>query len=333
VNSVQNPERINLHLRTNYASVHLLSSLNREHVQSIGHSFERLMMPDLRTPSVPSLQRGLAMLEILADSRKGLTLSNLTQRMRLPKSSVHALLLTLDRAGYLHRSEVTGRYLFGTKLFSLATKSVSRLELKEQALPSLASLAKETGLTVHMAIPERGTAILIEKIDPPGLIRLATWPGKQMDLHCTGVGKALLAYLPQEEVSTLIRGYGLPQHNARTLSSAKRLREELVQIREQGYSYDDEEDEVGLRCIGAPVFDRNRVCIAAISVAGTTAQIHPDNLDALSRKIRQVADTVSFQMGFLADLSITRRNRVSSFAKASRCDDATIGGQDRKESE
>lgn len=270
-------------------------------------------MPNLRTPSVPSLERGLAILEVLAESRKGLTLSILTHRVGLPKSSVHSLLLTLERTGYLHRNEATGRYLFGTKLFSLATKAISRLELKEEALPSLVSLARESGLTVHMAIPERGAAILIEKIDPPGLIRLATWPGKQMDLHCTGVGRALLAYSSQEEVANLIRGYGLPQHNSNTLSSARRLREELVQIRERGYSYDDEEDEVGLRCIGAPVFDRNRVCIAAISVAGTTAQIHQNNLDTLAKKVCQVADTISFQMGFLAGLSITRGSRFSSF--------------------
>ena len=269
-------------------------------VQAIGQSLKVLSMSILRTPSVPSLERALHILEILADSHRGLTLADLTTRTRLPKSSVHSLLLTLERTGYLHRSEVTGRYLFGTKLFSLATKSISRLELKEQAHPFLLPLAQDSGLTVHLAIPERGTAILIEKIDPPGLIRLATWPGKQMDLHCTGVGKALLAHLPKEEVSKLIRGYGLPQHNSKTLSSAKRLREELAHILEQGYSYDDEEDEIGLRCIGAPIFDRNRVCIAAISIAGTTAQIHPDNLDALARRVRQAADAISFQMGFAA---------------------------------
>lgn len=257
-------------------------------------------MSNLRTPSVPSLERALNILEVLADSHRGLTLSNLAARTRLPKSSVHSLLLTLERTSYLHRSEVTGRYMFGTKLFSLATKSISRLELKEQALPFLLPLARDSGLTVHLAIPERGTAILIEKIDPPGLIRLATWPGKQMDLHCTGVGKALLAYLPKNEVLDLVRGSGLPQHNSKTISSAKRLGEELAHIRQQGYSYDDEEDELGLRCIGAPVFDRNRVCIAGISIAGTTAQIHPDNLDALARRLRQVADAISFQMGFVA---------------------------------
>ncbi len=262
-------------------------------------------MSDLRTPSVPSLERGLAILEVLAESKKGLTLSSLTQHVGLPKSSVHSLLLTLERTGYLHRNEITGRYLFGTKLFELATNSIRRLKLTEQALPYLTSLAKETGLTVHMAISERGTAILIEKIDPPGLIRLATWPGKQMDLHCTGVGKALLAFSSPEEVASLIRRDGLAQHNSNTLSSVRRLRQELVQIREQGYSYDDEEDEIGLRCIGAPIFDRMRACIAAISVAGTTAQIHPDNLDALARKVRHVAETISFQMGFVPAQSIT----------------------------
>jgi DNA-binding IclR family transcriptional regulator len=146
-------------------------------------------MSTLRTPSVPSLERALRVLEILADSHRGLTLSNLTEHTRLPKSSPHSLWLALGRTGYLHRSEVAGRYLFGTKLFSLATKSISRLELKEQALPFLVPLAQDSGLTVHLAIPERGTAILIEKIDPPGLIPLATWPCKQMDLRCTGVGK------------------------------------------------------------------------------------------------------------------------------------------------
>jgi DNA-binding IclR family transcriptional regulator len=118
--------------------------------------------------------------------------------------------------------------------------------------------------------------------------------------------------MPKEEVSKLIRGYGLPQHNSETLSSLKRLREGLAHICEQGYSYDDEEDEIGLRCIGAPVFDRDRVCIAAISVAGTTAQIHPENLDALAKRVRQVADAISFQMCFVAGTTADRGGRVES---------------------
>jgi DNA-binding transcriptional ArsR family regulator len=193
---VQNPEQGCLLSNVSYVIVPQLSSQKVYPVQSSGHTFKGVAMSDLRTPSVPSLEKGLSILEILAESRTGLTLSHLTQCARLPKSSVHSLLVTLERAGYLHRNEVSGRYLFGTKLFLLATKSVTGLELKEQALPFLTSLAKETGLTVHMAIPGRATTILIEKIDPPGLIRLATWPGIQMDLHCTGVGKALLAHLP-----------------------------------------------------------------------------------------------------------------------------------------
>jgi IclR helix-turn-helix domain len=173
-NSVRNPERMNLHLPQSYVNVLSLSRLNMHTVQAVGQCFKVCVMSTLRTPSVPSLERALRILEILADSHRGLTLSNLTGRTGLPKSSLHSLLLTLERTEYLHRNEVTGRYLFGTKLFSLATKSISRLELKEQALPFLLPLAQDSGLTVHLAIPERGTAILIEKIDPPGLVRLAT---------------------------------------------------------------------------------------------------------------------------------------------------------------
>ena len=268
-------------------------------------------MSDLRTPSVPSLERGLAILEILAESQKGLTLSNLSKRAGLAKSSVHCLLLTLERCGYLHRSSLTGRYLFGTRLLSLATKSIGRLGLKQLALPSLIGLARETSLTVHMAIKDRGTAVLVEKIDPPGLIRLATWPGKQMDLHCTGVGKALLAYSTEDEVSKLIRGYGLPQHNLNTLSSSPQVFEELTQTRQRGYSYDDEEDEIGLRCIGAPIFNQNRDCVAAISIAGTTSQIKPSNAALLGKKTRQVAGKISSQMGFDEERVVSRRNRIS----------------------
>lgn len=256
-------------------------------------------MPNSRTPSVHSLEKAFTVLEILAESRKGLTLAQITQRSGLPKSSVHCLLLTLERSAYLQRNEISGRYLFGTKLFRLASRSVGELELREQSMPFLVPLARETGLTVHLAIQERATAVVIEKVDPPGLIRLATWPGKQMDLHTTGVGKSLLAYMPKEEFNKFARGYGLPRHNGNALSTVRQLSEELAEIRKRGYSFDDEEDEIGLRCIGVPVFDRSCECIAAISIAGTTSHIRLDNVETLARKARQTADAISSQMGFV----------------------------------
>lgn len=183
--------------------------------------------------------------------------------------------------------------MFGLKLFSLANMALSGIKLREEARPFLRSLMHETGLTVHMGIVERHEMVLVEKIGPAGMPKLATWLGKRMDLHCTGVGKAVLAHLPEEELRSLITSHGLPRHNENTIASMRRLRAELAQIRTRGYSVDDEEDEIGTRCVGAPIFDRDGRVIAAVSVAGTIDQITPENLSHCAGVVKRAADLVS----------------------------------------
>lgn len=257
------------------------------------------MLPtELKTPSVPALERALAVLELLAGSRAGLTLPEISRRLRLPKSSVHCLLVTLERRGYLHRNERTMRYLFGAKLFSLANMALSGLELREIAAPFLRALSEETRLTVHLAILERSEAVLIDKVEPPGQYRLATWLGKRMDVHCTGVGKALIAYLPDEELSRLVRDRGLPRHNENSIVSLRKLKEELARVRRMGFSTDDEEDEIGLRCIGAPIFDQTGKVVAALSLSGTVSQVREDNSAALAEAAKQAASSISRALGF-----------------------------------
>lgn len=255
----------------------------------------------LKTPTVPALERGLALLELLATSKSGLTLPELTRRLELPKSSTHCLLVTLERLGYLRRNEKTGRYLFGLKLFSLANLALSGLDLREQAAPYLRALMERTRFTVHMAILEQGEAVLVEKVEAPGLLKLASWVGKRMEVHCTGLGKALLAHLPEAELDRLIREHGLPRYNENTIRSARRLKENLTLARQQGYTLDDEEEELGFRCLGAPLRDHTGSVVAAISVAGTTAQITPENLPALAREVKKTAAAISLALGFHPD--------------------------------
>jgi DNA-binding IclR family transcriptional regulator len=257
-------------------------------------------MPQLKTPSVPALERALAILELLAASRAGLTLPEIAKELRLPKSSVHCLLVTLERHRYLHRNERTNRYLFGSKLFSLGNMTLAGLELRETAAPLLRTLMERTRLTVHLAILERHEAVLIDKVEPPGIFKLATWLGKRMDVHCTGVGKALIAHLPEEDLNVLVREQGLPRHNDNSLVSVRKLKEELARIRQLGYSTDDEEDEVGLRCIGAPIFDHSGKVAAAISISGTTSQIREDNSSALALELKKTAAAVSGMLGYNA---------------------------------
>jgi len=253
------------------------------------------MMTDQKTKAAPSVERALTILEVLASSRVGQTLSQLSRLLELPKSSTHRLLVTLEMGGYLYRNEETGRYYFSLKLFNIANMALGRTSLREQAEPVLYSLMQKTGLTVHMAILEQNQAFIIDKVEPPGLPRLGTWIGKSMDLHCTGVGKAFLAYLPEEEMIRALRN-GMPRYNDNTIVSTRKLKEQLEQIRRASYAIDDEEETIGLRCIGVPILDPTGRPIAAISIAGTTTQISEENIKTLAAAVCKSATEISARL-------------------------------------
>jgi DNA-binding IclR family transcriptional regulator len=258
--------------------------------------------PQLATQSVPALEKALSILEMLAGSRAGFSLAEIVKRSGLPKSSVHCILLTLQRQGYLYRNESTGRYLFSLKLFSLANMALSSLRLREQAAPHLHALMRETRLTAHMAILEQNEAVLVAKVEGPAVSRMATWLGKRMELHCTGLGKALASVLPPERLETILKERGLPRHNENTIATAKRFKEDLAKAAKCGYAIDDEEDEIGLRCIGAPVFDQDGSVIAAISIAGTTTQITAENVGELASHVKNTAAAISRILGHNAEI-------------------------------
>jgi DNA-binding IclR family transcriptional regulator len=139
--------------------------------------------------------------------------------------------------------------------------------------------------------------MLVAKIERAGVRRLATWIGKRVDPHCTSLGKCLIAYLPEEDLDRLVAQRGLLRHNENTIVSPVRLKEELARIRALGYALDDEEEEIGVRCIGAPVWNRDGQVIAAVSVAGTTMRINEETHDGLAAQVRQTALAISRQLG------------------------------------
>ncbi|HYI93700.1 MAG TPA: IclR family transcriptional regulator [Bryobacteraceae bacterium] len=245
-----------------------------------------------RTRSVPVLERAFAALELLAASSNGLTLPDVARKLQIPKSSAHCILLTLLRQGYLSRSDRTRRYVLGQKLFSLASHALAGQDVREAAMPHLRQLMMATKLTVHLGVLEGGEVILIAKVDPPGVTGLATWLGRRMDVHCTGMGKALIANLPAEDLEQFLRSRTFPRHNENTIVSAKRLKQELDTVRTNGFATDDEEDEVGYRCIGVPVLDRGRI-VAAVSLAGSVIQVTNENKGELVRHLTRAAEAIS----------------------------------------
>ncbi|MGO4514226.1 IclR family transcriptional regulator [Terriglobus sp. 2YAB30_2] len=260
-----------------------------------------------RTPSVPSVERALHLLEILAHSKNGLTLSQMVEMSGHPKSSLHCLLLTLERLGYLTRSPQTGRYLFGLKLFGLANASLAGLQVREQAAPFLVQLMTQTKFTVHMGVLEQHEAVLVAKYNPPGGESLATWRGKRMELHCTGVGKALGAYLSEEELETLFKFRKFPRHNENTITSLRKLKDEFASIRQKMCAIDDEEEELGWRCIGAPIFDETGSAVAAVSISGSVHRINTQNINRLETQIKACALNISYALGYLKEQDAYKR--------------------------
>ena len=242
---------------------------------------------------VPSLERGLRILELLAKSRAGLSLSQVTRQLNLPKSSVHCLLRTFENTGYVYRDAACGKYRVSLSVCELARQALQGISLREQARPFLRKLVERTGLTVHMAVLEQGSCVLIEKATPAGVCRTATWIGKQLALHCTALGKALLAYSSERDAEQLISGHGLIRYNENTICSIRQLKHELEIIRRRGYALDDEEEEIGIRCIGAPIFNGNSEAVAALSVVGDSTQISEETLPNLHRAVVDAAKRVS----------------------------------------
>lgn len=256
----------------------------------------RQMTTAPHTQSVRAVERALQILEHLARSRHGVSLSQVTRALHLPRSTTHALLLTFERCGYVQRDTASGRYRLGLRLYELANMALSGISLRDQAAPVLHNLMEETGLIVHLAILEQGEAVLLEKLEPPGAPKVATWVGKHIAFHCTAAGKALVALLPDAELERLVKKQGLLRYNENTISTFSRLRQECARIRACGYTVDDEEEEIGIRCVGAPLLDWQHQVVGAISVVGTTDRV--TNVAAVAAKVLESALAISRRLGY-----------------------------------
>lgn len=255
-------------------------------------------MPPAEVMKVPAVERALAVLEILAESKRGFSISEMARRLKAPKSSIHLIVTTLERRGYLLKNQQSRRYFIGLKLVSVARLALDSFELRQQAMPFLLSLAAKTGLTVHMAVLEGNEAVLIERIESPGLVKLNTWIGQRMHVNCTALGKALVAFLSDEEFKRTVQTRRLIKHNQNTISSIAKLRDDLSRVRALGYAVDDEEEEVGVRCVGAPIFDYTGRTAAALSVAGTSVQIPAGDVEHLAKLVQETAGRISRELGY-----------------------------------
>lgn len=248
-----------------------------------------------QSPAI-AVERALNILEATAQRREGLTNSELSRRLEIPKSSASYILRTLERRGYLRRDAESGRYRLGLKLLSLGSETQAGLDVNEVALPLMRALVERCGLTCHLAVLDRGEAVYVERVEAPGFFKVNTWVGRRMYLHSTSVGKALIAWLPKAEIDALLRDQPMKKRTPKTVTSVSRLATDLERVRNQGYAVDDEENSLGARCFGAPIFDPLGNVVAALGISGTLTQTEPTKLPRIIEALKDTARRVSRQL-------------------------------------
>jgi len=245
-------------------------------------------MREGKVPRVNAVHRGLQILELLAEQKRGWGTSEISRRLKIPKSTASYLLHTLLTRGYLRR-ETDGVYRLSMKLLALGSLALHGVEVREIALPILRRLVAESQISGHLAVLEGSEAIYIERVPAPGFIQMDTWVGRRMPLHTTSSGKALLAFLPEEQAESLLRNAGLPRCTPKTIVSLPRLKQELRKVRENGFAVDNEENTLGVRCVAAPIFDREGRVVAALSLTGPVQQITDDQFPRIADKVKEAA--------------------------------------------
>jgi len=249
------------------------------------------------SPSV-AVERALTILEMAAHHPHGMTNAEISRELEIPKSSASYILRTLESRRYLRRDPASGRYRLGLQVLSLSRGSLTGLDVREVALPLMRSLVEKTGLTCHLAILDSVEAVYIEKVEAPGFIKMDTWIGRRMDVHTTAVGKALVAYIPQEQVEKIIEARGLSKHTLHTVITAAKFFKELEQVRDQGYSLDDEENNLGVRCVGAPIFNESGHIEASIGLSGPLHRVNSETIPRIAEIVKETTRRISGQLGY-----------------------------------
>ena len=247
---------------------------------------------------VQVLDRAVAILQLLADTPHELGAAEIAERLALHKSTIHRLLMVLEHHGFIRKNADTGKCALGLKLFELGSRAAKGLSLREHAQPFLARLVRETGETAHIGVLDEGDMMSVASVEGPRTLRMPSTVGRRTPAHCSAVGKAVLAFLPQSTLDELIARRPLIALTAKTLATTGALAAELRRIRVRGYAIDDEEIEKGLRCVAAPVRDFTGQVVGALSVAGPTFRITKKKVPALAGSVLAVAGDLSVELGY-----------------------------------
>jgi IclR family transcriptional regulator, KDG regulon repressor len=247
---------------------------------------------------VKSVDRALTIISLVSKRKEGVGVTELAADLELNKSSIFRLLSTLVKHGFIEQNPETKKYRLGYKYLELSSMLLESIDLRAQAKPLLEELASHTSEVIHLVVYDQGEVVYIEKLEGNETLRTHSQVGRRAPMHCTSVGKVILAHLPLNEIVDIIDKHGLPKHTENTITDKEAFFKELGKIRNEGFSTEKEENEPGITCIAAPIFDHARKITAAVSISGPSIRMTEERLAEIKPFIVDIGKKISQRLGY-----------------------------------
>ena len=253
-----------------------------------------------------AVERALSILEIIAGSKNGMSNSDLSRKLQIPKSSASYILRVLTHRGYLSRDD-ENKYRLGLKLMDLTGSAIPMEDAREIARPVLVEFLQKSRLPeAHVAVLDNGRAVYVEKVDgEKSFIKMDIWVGHRLPVHTTAIGKALVSFLPEAEILAILKLHGMEKQTKRSISDPQKFLREVARVRKYGFAVDDEENAEGVRCIAAPIYDARGKVVAALGTSSIIMHIDEERLPEIVELVKIAAAKVSRGMGYTAKHSPT----------------------------
>jgi IclR family acetate operon transcriptional repressor len=249
------------------------------------------------TNHVQSLTRGLSILECLAKAEGGLTLTDVANRAELAPSTTHRLLSTLERMRYVYQAGELGRWYIGLQAFTVGSSFLASRDFVAQSHPYMRRLMEQSGETANLGILDGTEAVFVDQVQCREMMRTIVKLGSRVPLHASGVGKAIFASLPDEQIDAILKVKGLPRITENTITSPETMWASVRVIRQRGWSFDDEEHAVGTRCVAAPIYDEHAETLGAISLAGPSSRLPDARIKQLGPVVAHTAEELTKRLG------------------------------------
>jgi DNA-binding IclR family transcriptional regulator len=246
---------------------------------------------------VPNLEKGIMILEMLANANKAMTLHEIKMEVGISQTTAYRILHTLVRLGYLLHNESSKKFKFSRKMLTLGFKAIQEQNLLEVVLPRIRELRDIVKETVCFGVMGEEKGLFIEQVLGTHPFCFVLTPGKLIELHCSAPGKALMAFMPENTRNTYLSKMKYETYNANTIKSEEAYLKELETVRIKGYAVDMEEELYGVVCVGAPIFNYGNAPCGTIWISGPKDRLPEEKILTYADSILSVAKSISFELG------------------------------------